>query len=420
MEPEHTTAESHDPTELRAALVDKLKEIGCITTARVEAAFRTVPRHLFLPDLPVEKAYRDEAFPTKWQDGLPISSSSQPAIMAVMLEQLDPRPGAHVLEIGAGTGYNAALLAHLVGVGGEVVTLDIDDDIVEGARAHLAAAGVDRVRVVCADGALGWPAAAPYDRIILTVGAWDIAPAWREQLRPGGRLVLPLSIRGVQKSIAFEQRDDCLTSVATADCGFMRLRGAFAGPEGYVVIGEPPRGLAFMTDDKSLIDAEAVSGLIAGPFRDRRVSVRVTPRELFGGLGEWLALRVPGVCRLHASGDVEENGLTSCLFRFGQGRTGFALVTRDHLCVLARLPVDPEPVTPSTDSAPFDLWVRSFGPNDEPIRQMVDHVLAWDRAGRPASKRLRVRAYPADSGYIPASGEAVVPKRWSRLVLDWP
>ena len=101
--------------DLRDALVRTLRESGALTDARVEAAFRSVPRHLFLPGVEIERVYRDEAIPTKLADGIPISSSSQPAIMAIMLEQLDVQPGHNVLEIGAGTGYNAALLAYLAG-----------------------------------------------------------------------------------------------------------------------------------------------------------------------------------------------------------------------------------------------------------------------------------------------------------------
>src|SRR5262249_39931318 len=141
--------------------------------------------------------------PTKRLAGRVVSSSSQPAIMAVMLEQLGVAPGHRVLEVGAGTGYNAALLDEIVGPGGEVTTVDIDDDVAEGARAHLAGAGRPRVRVVCADGAYGHPPRAPYDRIIVTVGAWEVAPAWARQLAADGRLVVPLSVRGTQLSVAF-------------------------------------------------------------------------------------------------------------------------------------------------------------------------------------------------------------------------
>ena len=97
-----------------------------------------------------------------------MSSSTQPAIMAVMLKQLGIGPGLRVLEIGAGTGYNAALLSHLVGPEGNVVTMDLDAEVANTARRHLANADVTGVYVVEADGALGWPETAPYDRIILT------------------------------------------------------------------------------------------------------------------------------------------------------------------------------------------------------------------------------------------------------------
>src|ERR1700704_4770800 len=152
-----------DAAALHRALVDGLVSRRCITDPRVEAAFRAVPRHLFLPSLAPEEAYRNVAIPTKLVDGEAVSSSSQPAIMAIMLEQLGLEPGHRVLEIGAGTGYNAALIAHIVGQGGHVVTIDIDDDLVLLARQHLAAAGFDRVDVRCADGGYGYPEGAPFD-----------------------------------------------------------------------------------------------------------------------------------------------------------------------------------------------------------------------------------------------------------------
>lgn len=199
----------NDRPTLPQALVAELKNKGAIRTPPVETAFGAVPRHLFVPGVALDEVYRDQSIPTKRLAGAVVSSSSQPAIMAVMLEQLALEPGHRVLEIGAGTGYNAALMAHIVGESGQVVTIDIDEDIVEDAREHLAAAGFKRVQAVCGDGGLGYAEAAPYDRIILTVGAWDLLPAWLEQLKPGGRLLFPLSLKGgVQVSAAFEQRDD--------------------------------------------------------------------------------------------------------------------------------------------------------------------------------------------------------------------
>src|SRR5215472_11009728 len=138
------------PDAARARLVDELRDSGRLTSRAVEAAFRAVPRHVFLPEMVATEAYQDEAFVVKTgDDGMPVSSSSQPAIMAIMLEQLGLARGNRVLEIGAGTGYNAALMAFLVGTGGSVVTVDIDADLAARARAKLVAAGYARVLVVC-------------------------------------------------------------------------------------------------------------------------------------------------------------------------------------------------------------------------------------------------------------------------------
>ena len=119
----------------RARLVDGMRDSGRLCSAAVEEAFRAVPRHLFLPGVPLARAYADEAVATQAVDGVTTSSASQPSMMAIMLAQLDLRPGHRVLEIGAGTGYNAALMARLVGPQGHVVSVDIDADLVDGADA---------------------------------------------------------------------------------------------------------------------------------------------------------------------------------------------------------------------------------------------------------------------------------------------
>jgi protein-L-isoaspartate(D-aspartate) O-methyltransferase len=160
-----------------------------------------------------------------------------PSIMAAMLNQLAVQPDHHVLEIGAGTGYNAALLAVLTGSRGEVTTIDLDDVIVREAREHLDAAGFAHVRALSGDGWLGVPQHAPYDRIEATVGVSDLSPAWIAQLKDNGRLVVPLWLaRGQQLSVAFKKEGDHLHSVAIAECGFMRLRGPHAGPETFLTV----------------------------------------------------------------------------------------------------------------------------------------------------------------------------------------
>ena len=241
---------------LQEALVETLSARGATRSPTVEAAFRVVPRHLFVPHVPPEAAYQDQSIPTKRLNGDLVSSSSQPAIMAVMLEQLDLKPGHRVLEIGAGTGYNAALMAHIVGPQSQVITVDIDLDIVEAARQHLASAGVAQVQVVQGDGGLGYAEGGPYDRIIFTVGAGEVRPMWLAQLRRGGRLLLPLSLKGdTQVSAAFERATEGWETKSVKACGFMRLRGAFAEGSLLVQLG-PERGLRLATDRPSTVDTD--------------------------------------------------------------------------------------------------------------------------------------------------------------------
>lgn len=177
----------------------------------------------------MKDVYSDRAIVTKQVDGVGVSSSSQPAVMAVMLEQLELEPGQRVLEIGAGTGYNAALLSALVGRRGWVTTVDIDPETAEAARDHLRSAGCKRVEVVAADGGFGHPPMAPYDRIIVTAGCWQIPQPWIEQLAEGGLIVLPFRLNGAHVSLALRKHGDELLSVRAEMCGFMPLRGAF-GP----------------------------------------------------------------------------------------------------------------------------------------------------------------------------------------------
>src|SRR5215472_942045 len=162
---------SDELARLRERLAAQVIAANRIGSEPIAAALRAVPRHLFLPDLRPELTYADDAIVTKRDEsGRPVSSSSQPAIMVIMLDQLDLAPGQRVLEIGAGTGYNAALIRHIVGGSGQVTSVDIDEELTRSASAHLVSAGYPDVIVLTADGTDGCPAYAPYDRIIATVG----------------------------------------------------------------------------------------------------------------------------------------------------------------------------------------------------------------------------------------------------------
>ncbi|MFF5198969.1 thiopeptide-type bacteriocin biosynthesis protein [Micromonospora parva] len=220
--------EAPNAAMLREQLVTALKQRGHIRSASVEQAFRRVLREQFLPGVDVETVYTRRQIVTKRDpSGAALSSASSPSLVADMLEQLDPHPGHRVLEIGAATGINAALLAELTTPSGTVVTIELDQDLADGARTSLARAGYDTVDVIHADGALGHPDTAPYDRIIVTAGAWDISTAWWDQLAHQGRIVVPLRVHesGLTRCFAFDCTDTHqLTSTTTPlVCGFVAL-----------------------------------------------------------------------------------------------------------------------------------------------------------------------------------------------------
>ncbi|MEV7994199.1 methyltransferase domain-containing protein [Streptomyces sp. NPDC086077] len=200
----------------RAALVREIDASGAWAADPVwRDAFAAVPRHLFVPYYYVgvrggyarrwgespdpqarerwmRGAYEDTPLATRMRDGELLSSSSQPSLMALMLTELRVADGDRVLEIGAGTGYNAALLAHRLGAGDLVTSVDLEPEITESARRHLDAAGYRPV-VVTGDGARGVPERAPFDRIIATCTLASVPPAWLAQCRPGGRILTPLA-----------------------------------------------------------------------------------------------------------------------------------------------------------------------------------------------------------------------------------
>jgi protein-L-isoaspartate(D-aspartate) O-methyltransferase len=219
-----------DADVLRGALVEQIiatydEEQGLVLSRAVEAALRTVPRHLFAPGVPLETAYANHSIVTKRTErGSPLSSVSAPWIQAMMLGQLQVAPGQRVLEIGSG-GYNAALLRELVGPDGSVTTLDIDQEIADRALSCLAAAGYRDVRVLCANGEFVAAEYGPFDRIIVTVGTWGIPPAWVEQLVEGGQLVVPLWIKGLGQSWALERCNGYLIGRDPRTCGFVPMQG---------------------------------------------------------------------------------------------------------------------------------------------------------------------------------------------------
>lgn len=430
--PHEPEKENGNAIALNQTLVDELKKKGLLPTPGVEAAFRGVLRHLFLPGVPLEQVYSDRAISAKQDDaGKWISSSSQPAIMAIMLEQLDLQPGQQVLEIGTGPGYNAALIAHIVGETGKVVTVEIEEDLAEAAREHLASAGFNQVQVISADGGYGYPEAAPYDRIILTVGAPDISPNWWNQLKPGGRLVLPLVLRGSMKSIAFEKRDEYLSSLSVADCGFISLRGEYAIELSKRVELGPESNLYLEKMDDFPIDGDALYSLLTGPYKDWETNLEVILWDVVGGsLWTWLALHEPHLCKLTAEGDMAERKLVPPLMGVdGRQKSASTAVLPDQsgLAALIRPPDEPFSLIPfdklvgpdSPANVPFRLFLRQFGTDESAAQRLLSIIREWKTTGSPSSNNMHIRAYPKDFDYKPAKGEILLEKKWTRLIIEW-
>jgi protein-L-isoaspartate(D-aspartate) O-methyltransferase len=404
---------------LRERLAARVLAANRIGSERVAAALRAVPRHLFLPELPPEEAYRDAAIVTKRDtDGHPISSSSQPAIMAIMLDQLGLAPGQRVLEIGAGTGYNAALISHIVGDEGQVTSIDIDPELVGLAREHLASAGSGAVTVVCSDGAMGYPERAPYDRVIATVGVADLAPAWLEQAAPQARIVVPLDVRGTQLSVAFERGGPIgpWTSRSLAPCGFMRMRGSLAGPERLVTLAP---GLSLLLPDGTIAgepgpaDSGALAALLAGPSVPEPTGVRARPAQVFWELGLWLAAREPRSFLLNVEGP---DSLLAAAASRGPGRhSTVGIADRGGIAVLtADRGAGDEADRPAGEGAEvLALRAAGFGPRGRQLAaDLAAQVRAWDQAGRPGLAGLHVDAYPRTPAGAPdPAADALVMER---------
>jgi protein-L-isoaspartate(D-aspartate) O-methyltransferase len=186
---------------------------------RVLAAMRKVPRHFFVPENWERAAYEDRPLPIG--EGQTIS---QPYIVAVMTEQLDLSPQDRVLEIGTGSGYQAALLAELAGT---VISIERLPEIADRARENLARAGVTGVRVVVGDGTEGYPPEAPYDAVIVTAATPEIPGPLIDQLGKGGRLIAPVGPRECQDLIKLVKREGRVEKIPLGGVCFVPLIGQF-------------------------------------------------------------------------------------------------------------------------------------------------------------------------------------------------
>ncbi|MCA9882119.1 MAG: hypothetical protein KC708_04090 [Anaerolineae bacterium] len=353
-------------------LLNKLRKAGRLKDPRIEAAFRQVPRHLFLPGLSIEQAYADEAIPLKKDPGgLLVSSASQPTMMSIMLEQLDLQPGDNVLEIGTASGYNAALMRYLVDVDGHVTTVEIDKDLADQATRNLQMATIIGIQVVHADGVLGYAPRAAYDAIIATAGVWDVPEMWKRQLKKEGRIVAPIWLDGVQVSARFDlQPDGTLLSTDNRPCAFVYLRGEAAGPDMRRRVGST--SLYLISEKAGELDTIALHTLLSDDHEYCNLEQQIDEYSIWYGLQLYLMLYQP-------------EDVTFALYAIIEGQQAYGMEGRGI--------------------ALFDQASAMFLPYDgngqghcfagaDALFRMQAAYDEWDALGKPRTESLRVRLIP--------------------------
>jgi protein-L-isoaspartate(D-aspartate) O-methyltransferase len=403
--------ERRSGASLRKEMVDSLERMGAIRGRPVRRVFQTVPRELFVPEIATRDGlaavYRHEVALATATDsrGTPISSSSATVIMALMLEDLDVHPGHRVLEIGAGTGYNAALLKGLVGPRGRVVSLDIETSFARRAQRALATAGYS-CRVVVGDGREGWAPGAPYDRIIVTAASDRVPRAWRDQLVDGGLVQLPLRLTSAvvpQVVATFRREGTLLRSAAIVSGSFMVLRDADGADSPAEV--DPTIRAMIRTKSNSKefqflsLDGQALSGL----------STMASKRILTLLLGKSRRLR--NLSTQSALGLVtflQVSGIPTLVRCTVANRYGVALVGPRAAGVTA--------ITRAFDQ-PGRIETWGDGEAEEALSRYVQR---WERLGSPTLHELQltVRFGPESGSTRPAwrelhTADSVVQMNWS-------
>ncbi|GAB3175912.1 hypothetical protein GCM10027059_49980 [Myceligenerans halotolerans] len=397
---------AEDPEVLRAEMVDDLVSNGTVRSPGVEKALRTVPRHTFRgPDDSLADAYKTGRVlhSTSDESGTAVSMISAVDVQAMMLELGLPAGGERVLEIGSG-GYNAALLAEMVGPDGQVTTVDIDERVTDRASRYLAEAGYGGVHVVLADADGGVPAYGPFDLIMATTSVADLPPAWVEQLAPGGRIVVPLRLSGTTRVVVLQRDGERLRGGRYELSHFVPMRGVASPEERLLQLAE---GVQLLTDadvradERSLAEALGTSGVVAwAPPVDV---------ERFDGLHMWLLANAPGRFGLMtATAAARDAGVV----RHAWG-LGMPVILDATGTSLAYLTLD------NTDDQ-----LRFGGVGHGPAaRELADRFAALVASWDGTSHGAQIDIYPADTpGDQLLSGEhtAVLARPRTRVAISWP
>ena len=348
-------------SDRRQAYVERIRHGGVSLAPALAAAFATVPREAFVPDgfqrrdggwaMPgdpdfLDIVYRDDVLVTKLNGEVPVSSSSQPSLMAIMITALDVRPGQRILEIGAGTGYNAALLTSL---GAVVTSVDVQKDVADRARSALARAQIPGVRVEHGDGYAGMPGER-FDRVIVTVGVAGISPNWLDQLADG-HVIAPVEHAGTHPVLAVSGPGaGPVRATVVCPAGFMPAAGPLTAVHPFPA-PVPPGALSGLTE---------YAGARFDPALDS-----LSYRDLWYAAGVW---------HHRATNAAVPGREQSCLVLLDEARTGGAVVLPDGTVLAGgaaadRLAADAVAILDRwTDAGrpPMQAWWLAFGRAGDP------------------------------------------------------
>ncbi|MFI0941191.1 methyltransferase, FxLD system [Streptomyces sp. NPDC021020] len=401
------TVEPDEATKLRNKVVDQLKEDGTIVSPDVETAMRKVPRHLAVPQASLGDAYStyNAVITQEDEHGNHISSVSAPQIQAMQLEQAGIRPGDNVLEIGT-NGPNAAYLAELVGPAGQVTTVDIDPAPADRSRRFLTETGYTDVNVVVADAENGLPEHAPYDALVVTVGAWDIPPAWIDQLKPGGRLVVPLRINGLTRSYGFIRQGGRLVATSAHVCGFVAVQGAGSHTQQVMQLpGE--EGITLRFDEAPPANPSLLDGVLDTARAELWTGVTVASQEPLGTLQMYLSTQVPTYCFMsgkpdQATGKIGPTGSSWSMVAIDGPHFAYTVVRRD------------------TEKKTAEYGVHAFGPDATAFAERIAGILrTWGEKIR-GSDGPCIAVHPAGTPDDRITADRIITKRHSRISISWP